>query len=339
VSQIDRAYLRRFDFAIEFRRLPRPARRRILEKHLEGLAIPSRAIDQLADQDALLPSQVAKAAKIVRIWPGDESVAEAVLGRVVQAGMHLLDMRASVSAKQATHRCRLEYFSTDLDIQKLITNLKAQAEPSGALCFFGPPGTGKTLLAHVMAAELNRPLMAKKGSDLLSPYVGGTEQGIAQMFDAAREEQAVLLLDEVDGLLMERRDARQRWELTQVNEILTQMDQFNGLLICSTNLASALDVASLRRFDIKVRFDYLTQHQRWRLFLDVLALEEETIEARHWYGNLKRLSVLTPGDFAVASRRAALLGLTVGAASLYQLLEDECEAKQALTGRPIGFLN
>ncbi len=339
VSQIDRAYLRRFDFAIEFRRLPRPARRRILEKHLDGLAIPSGAIDQLADEDALLPSQVAKAAKIVRLWPGDESGAEAALGRVVQAGMSLLDMRANVSAKQATHRCRLDYFSTDMDIPKLIANLKAQAEPSGALCFFGPPGTGKTMLAHVVATELERPLMAKKGSDLLSAYVGETEQGIAQMFDTAREEDAVLLLDEVDGLLMDRQQARQRWELTQVNEILTQMDQFNGLLICSTNLESALDVASLRRFDIKVRFDYLTQRQRWRLFLDVLALDEETIEARRWCEGLKRLDVLTPADFAVASRRAALLGLTLDPASLFQLLADECDAKQALSGRPIGFLN
>jgi len=339
VSQIDRAYLRRFDFAIEFRRLPRPARRRILEKHLDGLAISRRTIDQLADQDALLPSQVAKAAKIVRIWPGEKFGAEAVLGRAVQAGMNLLDMRASASAKQATNRARLEYFSTDLDIQKLIANLKAQVEPNGALCFFGPPGTGKTLLAHVIAGELERPLMAKKGSDLLSPYVGGTEQGIAEMFNAAREEQAVLLLDEVDGLLMDRQEARQRWELTQVNEILTQMDQFHGLVICSTNLARALDVASLRRFDIKVRFDYLTQHQRWRLFLDVLALEEETNEARSWYERLGRLKLLAPGDFALAARRAALLGLPLDPASLYQLLEDECEAKQALSGRPIGFLN
>jgi transitional endoplasmic reticulum ATPase len=262
-----------------------------------------------------------------------------VLGRVVQAGMKLLDMRASASAKRATNQCRLEYFSTDLDIQKLLTNLKAQEQPSGALCFFGPPGTGKTMLAHVMAAELNRPLMAKKGSDVLSPYVGETEQGIVEMFNAARQEQAVLLLDEVDGLLMERKDARQRWELTQVNEILTQMDQFDGLLICSTNLASALDVASLRRFDIKVRFDYLKQYQRWRLFLDVLEVEEETSDARQWFEDLKRLNVLTPGDFAVASRRAALLGLTLDPASLYQLLHDECEAKQELAGRPIGFLN
>src|ERR1017187_10309164 len=114
------------------------------------------------------------------------------------------------------------------------------------------------MLAHVMAAELNRPLMAKKGSDVLSPYVGETEQGIAEMFNAARQEQAVLLLDEVDGLLMERKDARQRWELTQVNEILTQMDQFDGLLISATNPESARAGVSLGGLNIRVGFDYLS---------------------------------------------------------------------------------
>lgn len=336
VSQIDHAYLRRFDFAIEFRRLPTAARRRTLEKHLESVPNTHRVIDQLAAQNSLLPSQVAKAAKIVSVGTGGERGGEAVLLRAVQASMKLLDMRVGAGATRNADGCRLEYFSSDLDIAALIANLKVQRRPRGAICLYGPPGTGKTLLAHLIAAELDKPILAKKGSDLLSPFVGGTEQQIAEMFEEAGEEESVLLLDEADGLLMDRQEARQRWEFTQVNELLTQMDQFAGLLICATNLVSKLDVASLRRFDIKVRFDYLTLQQRYSLFCETLRLEAV---ASDWCDKLKQLHQLTPGDFAVAKRHATLMGQSLDPASLFQLLRDECLAKQPHASGQIGFLN
>lgn len=98
--------------------------------------------------------------------------------------------------------------------------------------------------------------MVKRVSDLVSPYVGTTEQNLAQAFDRAQQEDAVLLLDEVDKL-QDRRKARQSWGVTAVNEMLTQMESYRGLFIASTNLMSDLDEASLRRFDLKVHFGYL----------------------------------------------------------------------------------
>ena len=129
--------------------------------------------------------------------------------------------------------------------------------PEARLCFYGPPGTGKTAFGHWLARELKKPLMVQRVSDLVSPYVGTTEQNLARAFEKASEEQAVLLLDEVDSFLQDRKKATQSWEVTAVNEMLTQMESYRGLFIASTNLMQGLDQATLRRFDLKVKFDFL----------------------------------------------------------------------------------
>ena len=74
------------------------------------------------------------------------------------------------------------------------------------------------------------------------------------MFREAATEKAVLLLDEADSFLADRKSARSSWEVTQVNEILQQMENFSGVFICATNLVTSLDAAALRRFTFKIKF-------------------------------------------------------------------------------------
>src|SRR5690606_6356820 len=109
-----------------------------------------------------------------------------------------------------------------------------------------------------------------------SPYVGMAEKHIAAMFREADLECAVLLLDEADSLLQDRRGAERSWEVTQVNEMLTQMENFHGIFIASTNLMDSLDEAAMRRFDVKVRFDYLSKAQAQEM-LERLASKLEII--------------------------------------------------------------
>lgn len=109
-------------------------------------------------------------------------------------------------------------------------------QSSGRLCLYGPPGTGKTAFAHYLAKQLAKPLIIKRASDLLSPYIGETEMAVAAAFNQATKQQAILLIDEVDSFLQDRSKARQSWEVSMVNELLTQLEAFDGVFIASTNL-------------------------------------------------------------------------------------------------------
>jgi len=69
------------------------------------------------------------------------------------------------------------------------------------------------------------------------------------------------MIDEVDSFLQSRNNANRSWEVTLVNEMLTQIECFEGLFIASTNLNEELDSAAFRRFDIKLHFDYIRKEQ------------------------------------------------------------------------------
>jgi len=173
-------------------------------------------------------------------------------------------------------------------------------------------------------------------------YVGGTEANIAAMFRQAESEGAVLLLDEADSFLQNRRMAQRTWEITQVNELLVQMEAFDGLFICSTNLMDRLDSAVFRRFDLKIRFDYLTQDQAWTLFVSILSgarlsgpSENTTSELRDQLG---RLTTLTPGDFATVLRQTRVMGQPCEGPHLLAALRDECRIKQDSGIRVSGFV-
>ena len=206
------------------------------------------------------------------------------------------------------------------------------------MCFYGAPGTGKTALAHYIAREIGIPLIARRASDILSPYVGETEQQIAGMFKQAQQAGALLLLDEADSFLAERQSARNTWEVTGVNEMLTQMERFDGLFICSTNLMQRLDAASLRRFALKIKFDYLKPEQRWLLF----RAQFKRLSSRHEADTraaLNQLNTLTPGDFATVRRQAALFNVTLAADVWLQRLTQECRNKAGGVKQQIGFVH
>ena len=107
-------------------------------------------------------------------------------------------------------------------------------------------------------SSLDKPLLIKQASDLMSKFVGETEQNMAAMFREAENEKAVLLLDEADSFLQDRRGAQRTYEVTEVNEMLQGMERFNGIFVCTTNLMDRIDQAALRRFTFKIRFKPLT---------------------------------------------------------------------------------
>ena len=339
VSHIDNAYLRRFDFSFEMGVPPIGVRRGILHKYLRGHAISQETISYLAQQEALSPAQIEKAAKVLKGLGRKQQDKEATLLLVIENSRQLLDQDKNDGFLNfADCSYQLDYLNPDCDLNQLLAQLKRRPSSVGALCFYGPPGTGKTALAHYIAREIELPLMVRRASDIISPYVGETEQKIALMFKQAKQDGAMLLLDEADSFLSERQSAKNSWEVTAVNEMLTQMERFEGLFICSTNLMQRLDSASLRRFALKIRFDYLKPEQRWQLFLAQTKKFARSNEAGY-RSALNQLSNLTPGDFATIRRQAKLLNIALTADELLKRLQQECKTKSSSSHRQIGFIH
>jgi SpoVK/Ycf46/Vps4 family AAA+-type ATPase len=126
------------------------------------------------------------------------------------------------------------------------------------LLFCGPPGCGKTLCAEVLAGELGLPLFAVKLDRLISSYLGETATNVRKIFEFARKQPCVLLLDEFDALARSRDDSGEHNELRRVvNSLLIFIDRIQpkGFLIAATNLQTALDSAVWRRFDEVIWFE------------------------------------------------------------------------------------
>lgn len=115
------------------------------------------------------------------------------------------------------------------------------------------------MYARYLANELGIEVVFKRASDLLSMWVGGTEENIAEAFAEAKSKKAMLIFDEADSFLQNRNNAQRNWKITQVNEMLTWMETHEYPFVCTTNFMETLDEASLRRFTFKIRFDFMSK--------------------------------------------------------------------------------
>ena len=339
VCQIDAAYLRRFDYSVAMCISPMAVRQQILTKYLRGYGIPKETLAYLSRQENLSPSQIEKAAKFLKLSGQSGAERETTLLHVIENSMALLDQeKTELPNHLADAGYQIDYLNADCDLLQLVAQFKQAPNAVGALCFYGAPGTGKSALAHYLAQEMGLPLLVRRASDVVRAYVGETEQNIAEMFTQAKEDGALLLLDEADSFLRDRKHAKHSWEITAVNEMLTQMEQFDGLFICSTNLMQSLDQASLRRFALKIKFDFLKPEQRWQLFV----AQTKKIPAQHgtrFRAALDQLTNLTPGDFATVRRQAKLLGVRLTPDEMLKRLTQESKTKGNAVSRPIGFIN
>lgn len=216
----------------------------------------------------------------------------------------------------------------DTDLPALFAALAGEGAPADfSLLLTGPPGTGKTEAIQALARRIGRPLHIKRASDLMSKWVGETEQQIARAFGDAGRQGAMLFLDEVDSLLADRQGASQNWEVSQVNELLTWMEDHPLPFAAATNHAAKLDPASARRFVFKVEMRALDAVRARRAFA-------------HFFGRtapaaLDPLGELTLGDFAVVARQARFAG-ALDDAALVDRLRRECAVRPAMP-QPIGF--
>ena len=189
----------------------------------------------------------------------------------------------------------------------------------------GAPGTGKTEFVKYLGSKLGTRVVVKMGSDLLSMWVGGTEKLIRQAFEQAEAEKAILFLDEIDGLVQSRERSQRSWEVTQVNELLHQMENFKGVMVGATNFSANLDAAVLRRFTFKLDFDYLDESGKVLFFERMFGAKLTANEA----AQLAAIPRLAPGDFRTVRQSLFYLGENATNEEYLAALEHESAVKNA----------
>ncbi len=329
IHRMDPAFIRRFTLAVCFNKPPMEVRQKIWNKYLTENKISCGKEDtlKLAKKYEVPPSMIAGAAQAAHMAKGDLNTVKEHLSFMTQAlnGGYKKPEENTEAAEFET-----ALINADMNLDLLTQQIKRLGRLNFSLCLYGASGTGKSAYARYLAQELGLDVLHRRASDLLSKWVGGTEQNIAEAFAQAKENKSLLIFDEADSFLRDRATASHSWEISGVNEMLTWMESHPYPFICTTNLMDTLDPASLRRFSFKIKYDFLTPQQvvcAFMFFFHVMIDEKDVVG----------LNKLTPGDFALVKNKAEILGHAHDFYALKEMLETEQKLKQNRSGGRIGF--
>ncbi len=361
IEQIDPAFRRRFAYHLELRSPPPGAREGVVRKTLEGVQVSEAFIAKLTARKGLTPAQIRTAVRFARLASAPEekmdaqvdaagmqaileggrpALMEALIERQLKNADVALGNKEPAKGRRSVTTYDLGMLNVEsrFEVPRIVEALKTRGH--GTLCFYGAPGTGKTALAEHIAKALDQPLIIKQASDLMSKYVGETEQNMAAMFKEAELEKAVLLLDEADSFLQDRRSAQRTYEVTEVNEMLQGMERYAGIFICTTNLLESLDQAALRRFTFKIKFKPLTAEQRETMFVTEALAGDAALLTPELRTRLAQLAQICPGDFAAVKRQTDILAATFTADEFMSQLEAEHRIKpEVREARSMGFMH
>lgn len=338
IWRMDPAFVRRFDVVVEMKAPPLSRRVEWLAAQC-GTMLDAGQVRRIAQLETITPALVARAVSVMRrtkVAKHDQAATlETLLDGTLTAQGHKTIKRVSRS-RSAAHGYDPDLCHASVNLNALAAGVAASGV--GRICLYGPPGTGKTAFGYWLAEQLGKPLMLKRVSDIQSPFLGVMEQKLANAFENAARNDAVLQIDEVDTFLRDRSEARQGWQVSQVNEFLTQLESYEGIFIASTNLMGGLDPAALRRFDYKVELGYLLPHQAETMLANLLRqFRLDDILSVSTCKKLGEMQTLTPGDFAVLVRQHRITPFTC-VDEVIESLAAEVAGKTPLKPRRIGFV-
>jgi len=173
-------------------------------------------------------------------------------------------------------------FSTKFSIGKGLTAL-----------FTGESGTGKTMAADVIANDLDLELYKIDLSSILSKYIGETEKNLNTIFKESEGSNSILFFDEADALFGKRtdvKDSHDRYANIETNYLLQKMDEFEGVVILSTNYRKNVDEAFTRRMQFIVNFPFPDSEYRleiWKKAFPEQVPKSDDIDYRFLANNLQ----------------------------------------------------
>ena len=208
-----------------------------------------------------------------------------------------------------------------------------------AMLFHGPPGTGKTLSAKYLAFKTDKQLITADYAEIMNKYVGETEKKIKGLFAKAKSCGAIILIDEVDSIMYGRRDDSRSWEVSHVNAILQAIENYDGIVIFTTNREDLLDKALERRILIKVPFVDPDEYHREMIWRSIFS-NSESIGADVDFSVMASKFAYSGGHIKNAALMAALNAADRGHGQIMQ--DDLMDAAQLeyakiKTKRGLGF--
>lgn len=315
-SLIDESTRRRFTFSVKFESMSASMLRSIAKSKLEPLNLTDKTKDELLDILNKRPLTGASVENLVKAIEGMAGKSDAEILKkaeiVVKENSLLLDGKQKMR-QNVKEQYDPAVLNASMDPQKIVGMVQnavkfaekhKEMENGVRMLFYGLSGTGKTELARYISESIEKPLLLIRASDILGCYVGETEKNIRKAFEEAERSDSVLLFDEADTFFSDRNKAKNSWERSMVNEFLTQMEEFSGILICTTNLRKIMDPAMQRRFHILVEFKPMKfegiKKMADKYFPDLCFFNKEIKE-------LEGLESVTPGDFGALASRARFM--------------------------------
>ena len=186
--------------------------------------------------------------------------------------------------------------------------------------FYGPPGTGKTLTASLLGKYTSKDVYKVDLSMVVSKYIGETEKNLANLFARAESKSWILFFDEADALFGKRtnvRDAHDKYANQEVSYLLQRIENYDGLVILSSNFKSNIDEAFLRRFQLLIQFPIPNPKERlklWEMAFPFQVTLAEDVDLSQLSTNYE----LTGSDIMNVVRHCCLQALKNGDAVIHQ---------------------
>ena len=240
----------------------------------------------------------------------------------------------------------LTHLLEDGHFQMVRTRMKSSGFRCGFAClFYGAPGAGKTETVLQLARQTGRDIMQVNISQIKSCWVGESEKNIKALFDEYREivgrseKTPILLFNEADAIISKRQEGAERavdkMENSIQNIILQEMENLDGIMIATTNLAQNMDKAFERRFLYKIKFEKPTLEARMHIWHEMIPTlsEDDTKTLAEKYD-------FSGGQIENIARHNTINGILYGdKGKTIESLMTYCDNERLETkeGRKIGF--
>ncbi len=245
---------------------------------------------------------------------------------------------------------RLAQLLEEKKFRDVCRRMKERGMRTGFAClFYGAPGTGKTETVMQLARQMKRDVMVVDFSQIRSKWVGDSEKNIKGVFERYRHFckqlrcKPILLFNEADAVINTRQEQAthsvDKMENTMQNIILQEMEQFDGIMIATTNLAQNMDPAFERRFLYKILFERPDASVRANLWQEMIP-ELDTDECQ----TLGEQFDFSGGQIENVARKYAINSIlndiepSNRLAELITLCREECLNNTQSTRAHVGFV-